>query len=886
MNPPPRAAERRGACICLAHSNKLGADNFSVPLYGVDYLSVPLYGPPIRSANMKHLLTTVIVFCAVSAIATQAVAVPMSQPSDTPHAVTGRECVLWPGTWKFIGSDTLTGAEVTGFVDREWTAVTVPHTWNSWTQLQTYASAWYRSRFTVARGLGDRRTYIVFEGVTTIAEVFVNGQRVGGHRGAYTRFIVDATDALKPGPDNVLAVKVSNDRPSTADCLPSGRSSKSLFHFYGGIYRKVWLLTTNAVHIDPTESASSGVFVLPTKVGPDVAEFGVKTLIRNTSATPRTLTVKNRFLDAQNREVAVIEGNVTVVAQGRGAITLKGALAKPQLWGPGHPSLYRIRTELAEDGGVRDITEERTGFRSFTMDNGNFILNGARTQLRGVCKHQETEAHASAVTDQELIEDWDNLSDLGVNFARLAHYPHARLEYDQADERGILVWCENGHISATPVTENGKQLTREMVLQNFNHPSIALWSAGNEADNLKTVQTTDAYAAVIKAEDTSRPVTYADDGNLTVELAPHLDFVSKNTYPGWYSVGMGVAAIWTLNLPYISETGGGGVISTHTEHDRASHKVDRFEPIEYQQWIAEARLQATCHDQKDQVQMLAWWMFRDVGNLKYKGLNTKGLLTYAGFRKDTYYLFKAFLRPGTPLVHITSQTYFLRPETTTAIKVYANMPTLTLTLNGTRLATQNNGDYKQPNGPTVNNVFYWPVTLQPGKNTIVASDGNGHEDSCVITAPSSDQAAWVKNVQSSNPTNPAYFIDQAVQAEWPFYAEYDGTADNTFHTLPAAVEGACWIATKRLSKSGNETALSFTLSRPATVFVMFTDKGAVPPFPKDFTDTGIRTEWRDNNMNLVPCRLISKKVATGESVKLDAMLLDYVILVKLDPMKN
>ncbi|MCX7007114.1 MAG: hypothetical protein NTY53_07675 [Kiritimatiellaeota bacterium] len=631
---------------------------------------------------------------------------------------------------------------------------------------------------------------------------------------------------------------------------------------------------------DLTECASSGVYVTPTNVGADVAEFTVKTLVRNTSATRRTITVKNRFLDAQNREVATLEGKVAVEARGRGVTTMKGTVAHPQLWGPGHPYLYRVQTELVEDGTVRDVVEERTGFRSFTLDKGRFLLNGAPILLRGVCKHQETEAHASAVTDQELIEDWEKLTELGVNFTRLPHYPHAKLEYDQADERGILVWCENGHSNSASESETGKQITREMVLQNCNHPSIIIWSVGNEAG--KSAKPVDVYAEVVKAADTTRLVTYADDKGITAAQAPHLDFVAKNKYPSWYGSG-DVEAIWNMREPYISETGGGGVISSHTEYDQASHKVNLFEPQEYQQWIAEARLEMACYDQREQMQMLAWWAFRDFGNKKYKGINTKGLLTYAGFRKDTYYLLQAFLRPDTPVVHITSQTYFLRPDTNTAIKVYANTPSLTLTLNGARLAPQRNGEYRQPGGHAVHNVFYWPVTLQPGKNTVVASDGQGHDDHCVITAPGFDQAAWMQNLQSSNPKNPAYFIDQAVQAEWPFYAQYDGTGDNTFHTLPTAVEGACWIATKPLSKPGNETALSFVVGRPATVFVMFTDKGAGSPFANSFTDTGIRTVWRDNNMDLVPCRLVARNVAAGETVKVDAALLAYVVLVKPTP---
>ncbi|MCX7007113.1 MAG: beta galactosidase jelly roll domain-containing protein [Kiritimatiellaeota bacterium] len=156
------------------------------------------------------------------------------QPLSGAQVAMGRGRVLWPGTWKFVGSENLEGAEAAGFNDSAWTTVTVPHTWASRTNLQTYASAWYRSRFTVPANGGERRTYICFEGVATVAEVFVNGQRMGGHRGAYTRFSVDATDAVKPGADNVLAVKVNNTAEATAECLPSG-TQKQLYHVYGGI---------------------------------------------------------------------------------------------------------------------------------------------------------------------------------------------------------------------------------------------------------------------------------------------------------------------------------------------------------------------------------------------------------------------------------------------------------------------------------------------------------------------------------------------------------------------------------------------------------------------------------------------------------------------------
>ena len=260
--------------------------------------------------------------------------------------------------------------------------------------------------------------------------------------------------------------------------------------------------------------------------------------------------------------MATVEGSVTLPPNSGSAAILIAHLAHPRLWSPAGPALYRVYAETMLDGRTTDRVMERTGFRFFRMTPDTFFLNGLPTPLRGVAKHQETEERATAVRDADLTHDWDQLQDLGVNFVRLAHYPHAAREYDLADERGIIVWAENGHSNPAPPTATGEEITREMVLQNYNHPSILFWSAGNEAmDWQSDMAAVEDYAAVIRQEDATRLITYAS--NTPFASDPALDFVAANRYNGWY-----FGLTWDfdeaiLEDHWISETGAGGVIATH-----------------------------------------------------------------------------------------------------------------------------------------------------------------------------------------------------------------------------------------------------------------------------------------------------------------------------------
>ncbi len=179
--------------------------------------------------------------------------------------------------------------------------------------------------------------------------------------------------------------------------------------------------------------------------------------------------------------VATVSETLAFGPHTSGSTLLQAAVPHPHFWSPAAPVSLHVYTETRADGKTTDFVTERTGFRTARMTPTGFFLNDVLTPLRGVAKHQETEERASAVTPADLTRDWDDLQELGVNYVRLAHYPHAELEYDLADERGIVVWAENGHSNPAAPTATGDQITREMVRQNYNHPSICFWSVGNEA---------------------------------------------------------------------------------------------------------------------------------------------------------------------------------------------------------------------------------------------------------------------------------------------------------------------------------------------------------------------------------------------------------------------
>jgi beta-galactosidase len=802
-------------------------------------------------------------------------------PSPGPEAASaaraaGRRLTALDGPWRFTAEGPADEAGAApGHDDAAWTEVNLPHTWGR----EPRRHAWYRLRLDLQPPAG-RRLYVAFDGAASIADVFLNGTRVGGHNGAYTRFVLDVTEQARPGP-NVLAVRLTNHPQDTVDSLPSG-ASKTLYWPYGGLYRKVWLLETAGVHVDPADHGSPGVFLTATNVTAEGADLAVRTVLRNAGAAAADLEVRHRLLDPDGREVQVLEARTRLEPGGRGGTTATAHVEKPRLWAPGHPSLYTVATELLSGGQVVDEVRERTGFRSIRMEDGAFVLNGQKVLLRGVGKHQEVEDRLVAMTEQDMEQDFDDLVDLGANVVRLAHYPHARREYELADERGILVWAENGHSNPWKVGPVADVITREMVLQHYNHPSVVMWSVGNENGYVRVP----GLAAVVRALDTTRLVTYASNTGLRAgKRYKDLDFVAHNTYRGWYRGQPWDFEQKALGFRYIAESGAGAVVTNHAEYATARHVLDKFEPEEYRQQVAEVHFQNVFRDHPDEIPLYLVWILRDFSIEKYKHRwNTKGLVTYSRFRKDAFYLYQSFLRPDHPVLHVTSRTWFHRAvRDDNGVKVYSNAPRVRLLVNGEDHGWRDNGHYGHRNGRRIANTFMWDARLRPGRNEIEAVDDAGRRDTAVVYqagAAPPDPADPIRELRSSS--GPAVFIRQPARAQWPFYLEFDASADNTFDVLPPSLEGVQgWVATRRLSKPEARTAISFTVSdTPRRVLVAVAEGAAAPFEAAGFTDTGERGRWRTNDLDLQAFRVLGRDAAAGEQVRVPAATADYVVLVK------
>ena len=812
-------------------------------------------------------------------------------------------------TWQFCQDTSPEGSDLVIPEDAEWTELSLPHVFRL-SGLHEQSAGWYRQTFTAAEGESLKRFWLFLEGAGSVADVFVNGQHIGQHKGAFTAAAFDLTPAVKFAQDNDLLVRVTNRDEEAANCL----SQSNLYYTNGGLYRPAWLIKTGAVHIYP-DMGSTGVYLTPENISTDRADLEVKTYVRNSKPEPVDVVLRHTLRDPDGKKIAVFESNAIVAGASTQSVVANTPVANPKLWDIDQPNLYSVQTQVLVDGTVMDALTERTGFRTVAMEDGCFMINGKELLARGVCKHHQGEHQWNAMTDEDLLEEWEGMLDLGCNTVRLAHYPHRRFEYAVADENGIAIWAENGLAGQkwdgpvkreTTPNADGERITREMVRQNWNHPSIVFWSSGNETYQ----EVASHYADIIRQEDQTRLITYASAG----EKPANVDFVAGNTYQGWYNDHY--VDFQNGNI-YVSETGSGSWITHHIPYGTIRWTVDRFEPEEYNALVSEFRFQTVFKNSPADRKMFLWWNFREFYNKKFKGnRNTKGIWTMAGMPKDFYFHYKSFMNPDEEVLHLCGRHHFYRQfDPDDGIKVYSNADHVEMFLNGESQGIKKNGDYVHADsrknnqvvkGPMINNVFFWKSPLKPGKNVIEVRDNRGNSETMIIYQKADDDqvpvpdGCLIVDLQSSNENTPAIFIDRPVEAQGPFYTEVDGSSDNTFDILPESVEGARWIATKRLSDEKNKTDVSFRVTKSATVYVMYAT-GTFPAHTLDkpdenmiktaaalkkdleedgFEDTGITTTWRRHNCWLGDCGLMERSVKKGETVSIPGQTLDYVILVK------
>ncbi|MFI6549352.1 glycoside hydrolase family 2 TIM barrel-domain containing protein [Streptomyces prunicolor] len=651
--------------------------------------------------------------------------------------------------WRFhLG--TLPGAQDVTFDDSAWPTVAVPHSWNALDGQDggddyVRGAGWYRRRLAVPAALKGRRVFLQFDGVDAVADVWVNGHHLGQHRGGYARFRFDATYAVNFGGGNVIAVRASN--AADEDVAPLSAD----YTFCGGIYRSVSLETVGPVHVDMLDHGGPGVYLRQREVSAASASVSITTKLANDSSSARDVEVRAVITDARGRVVREsTSAPVSLPAGGRSRVERAVIVPAPHLWNARtDPYVYRATVEVRDSGtgAVLDVVTQPLGLRSYTVDAGTGVsLNGERLQLRGVNRHQERRSKGWALSPADTAQDFALMHEMGVNALRAAHYQQDQQVYELADRLGIIVYTEvpliNEITDSDAFRDNVRQQLREMIRQNFNHPSVLFWGIGNELGWIQQDKDPQAnalltdLAEIVRTEDPERFSGYAamtlveDDDPIN----NHADLNGYNRYMGWYSGTAATFGTWADALHArhpdrligVTEYGAGANIHQHAVADLDDRPVydGQWHPEEYQALFHEEYLKQI--DARPYLWgTFVWSMFdfasdeRDEGD--QPGINDKGLVTQdRRVKKDAFYWYKANWSDE-PVTYVTSRRWTRRTDPAAVVKVYSNAQSVRLTLNGTVVGSR----------PGAGHVFTWPIRLRPGKNTITAESliaGKRHID--------------------------------------------------------------------------------------------------------------------------------------------------------------
>ena len=597
---------------------------------------------------------------------------------------------------------------------RDGEQINLPHSWNA-VDGQDGGNDYFRGSCLYVKSLKKSELpaadlyYVEFRGTNSSADLYVNGNKLAHHDGGYSTWRVNITDALAE--ENDIAVVVDNTAndfvyPQMAD-----------FTFYGGIYRDVNLVCVSNSHFDLDYYGAPGIKITPTVNGKD-ANVEVEVFVKGLTEGQKIVYT---VYDKDENELDKIESTDTKVT-----FEIKDV----HLWhGRRDPYLYCCEAEIVADGEVIDNVCNRFGCRTYKIDPDNgFILNGEEYPLRGVSRHQDRWGIGNALLPEHHREDMDLICEVGATTIRLAHYQHDQYFYDLCDERGMVIWAEIPYISKhlPGGRENTVSQMKELVAQNYNHPSIVVWGLSNEIsiggsdDDLlenhrilndlchemdKTRLTTIAAVSMCKMDD------------------PYLlipDVVSYNHYFGWYGGDTSMNGPWFdkfhathPNIPIGCSEYGCEALNWHTSDPKQGDYTEEYQAYYHEELIKQL------YTRKYMWATHVWNMFDFGADARAEGgengQNHKGLVTFdRKYKKDSFYAYKAWLvSPEVdPFVHLCGKRYVDRIEDVTKVTVYSNLPEVELFVNGESIGKKTAEDH----------FFYFDVKNE-GESTIVAKAG-------------------------------------------------------------------------------------------------------------------------------------------------------------------
>ena len=601
-----------------------------------------------------------------------------------------------------------------------WNWVNLPHTWNN-IDGQDGGNDLYRGTAFYAKELEKMdlpkadRYFLEIQGANSSAILYVNGKKLANHDGGYSTWRVDITDVLED--KNLFVFELdnsANDRvyPQNAD-----------FTFYGGLYRNVNIIAVNESHFDLEYYGAPGIKVTPEVVGEN-AKVEVEVFVKNVKENQKLIyTLKDA------------EGNVVVEQETLASQTVASLeIENVHLWhGRKDPYLYTAEVYLKSEDEVLDNVSTRFGCRTFEIhpENG-FILNGEEYPLRGVSRHQDRWGVGNALLKEHHDEDMDLICEVGATTIRLAHYQHDQYFYDLCDERGMVVWAEIPYISTH--MPNGRENTitqmKELVVQNYNHPSIVVWGLSNEitmhGDSDEDLRENHVILNDLVHEmDKTRLTTIACVSMCSMdnEYVQIPDVVSYNHYFGWYGGDTSQNGPWFdefhakyPNIPIGCSEYGCEALNWHTSNPEQGDYTEEYQAYYHEELIKQF------FTRKYMWATHVWNMFdfgadsRNEGG--ENGQNHKGLMTFdRKYKKDSFYAYKAWLSDD-PFVHICGKRYVDRVEETTKVTVYSNQPEVELFANGVSLGKQTSPEH----------FFYFEVP-NTGETNLVAIAGECRDES-------------------------------------------------------------------------------------------------------------------------------------------------------------
>ena len=590
--------------------------------------------------------------------------------------------------------------------------VDLPHCWNS-VDGQDGGNDYHRGichylkNFEKSELPAAARYYLELQGANSSADVYLNGKKLAHHDGGYSTWRVEITKDLAD--KNLLVVAVDNAANETV------YPQMADFTFYGGIYRDVNIVCVSESHFDLDFYGSCGLKVTPTVEGKN-AKVELESWITDRKAGQ---TVRYTITRTCGCEIAKTEGDATVA-------TLE--IENVHLWhGRKDPYLYVATAELVENGEVIDTVTTRFGCRTFEIDpNRGFILNGEEYPLRGVSRHQDRWGKGNALSHEDHIEDMDLICEVGATTIRLAHYQHDQFFYDLCDERGMVIWAEIPYISRHMTTgrENTISQMKELVAQNYNHPSIVVWGLSNEisiagsGDDL--LENHNILNDLCHEMDKTRLTTIAAV-SMCKMTDPYLqipDVVSYNHYFGWYGGETSMNGPWFdkfhethPNIPIGCSEYGCEALNWHTSNPMQGDYTEEYQAYYHEELIKQL------FTRKYMWATHVWNMFDFGADARAEGgengQNHKGLVTFdRKYKKDSFYAYKAWLSDE-PFVHLCGKRYINRVEDVTRVTVYSNQKTVELFANGVSLGVKEAPDH----------FFYFDVPNK-GETTLVAVSGD------------------------------------------------------------------------------------------------------------------------------------------------------------------